>query len=118
MNYLFILNNQPYNGTDVTWNALRLVTALHKKGKSVKVFLMNDAVDLARESTKKPDFYDYDLVEMLKKLYEEGVELKACGTCMARCGLNKNQPYFSDDVKGTMDILASWTIECDKVLTF
>lgn len=118
MKNLFILNHQPYDGTDIVWNALRLITTLHKKGEVIRVFLMNDAVDLARDSTKKPDFYEYDLVDMLKKLYLGGVELKVCGTCMARCGLNKNQPYFSDEVKGTMDILANWTIEADKVLTF
>lgn len=55
---------------------------------------------------------------MLKELYKDGVELKVCGTCMARCGLNKNEPYFSDDVKGTMDILGNWTIKASKVLTF
>jgi len=118
MTHLIVMNNQPYNGTDIAWNALRLVGALHKKGESVRVFLMNDAVDLARDTTVKPEFYEYDLVEMLKKLYADGVELKVCGTCMARCGINKNQPYFSDEVKGTMDVLANWVISSDKVLTF
>lgn len=118
MKYLFILNHQPYNGTDVTWNALRLATALHKKNEVVKIFLMNDAIDLARDSTIKPEYYEYDLVDILKKLFQDGVELKVCGTCMARCGVNKNQPYFSDEIKGTMDILSNWVIESDKVLTF
>jgi uncharacterized protein involved in oxidation of intracellular sulfur len=118
MKTLLILNHQPYDGTDIAWNALRLAEALHKKNEIVRIFLINDGVDLARDTTAKPDFYDHDLVDMLKKLYAEGVELKACGTCMARCGINKNQPYFSDEVKGTMDILANWVIECDKVLTF
>jgi len=38
---------------------------------------MNDAVDLARNTTKKPDYYDYNLVDMLKELYENKVEIKA-----------------------------------------
>jgi len=79
---------------------------------------MNDAVDLARDKTLKPEFYDYDLVEMLKKLYEDGLGLKVCATCQARCGINKNEPYFNSEIKGTMDDLASWIVECDKVLTF
>ena len=37
----------------------------------IKIFLMSDAVDLARNATKKPDFYEYDLVQMLKELYED-----------------------------------------------
>ena len=118
MKILVIFNHQPYDGSDIAWNGLRLVETLLKKGEEVRVFLMNDSVDLAREATKKPDFYEYDLVQMLKELYENGIKLKVCGTCQARCGLNKNQPYFSDNIKGTMDDLANWVIECDKVLTF
>ena len=118
MSVLMVFNHQPYDGSDIAWNGLRLVETLLKKGEEVRVFLMNDSVDLAREATKKPDFYEYDLVQMLKELYENGIKLKVCGTCQARCGLNKNQPYFNDDIKGTMDDLANWVIECDKVLTF
>ena len=118
MKILVIFNHQPYDGSDIAWNGLRLVETLLKKGEEVRVFLLNDSVDLAREATKKPDFYEYDLVQMLKELYENGIKLKVCGTCQARCGLNKNQPYFNDNIKGTMDDLANWVIECDKVLTF
>ena len=32
---------------------------------------MNDSVDLTRDATVKPDFYDTDLVAMLKELYEK-----------------------------------------------
>ena len=118
MNYLFIINTQPYNGTDVVYNALRLAGALHKKGESVRIFLMNDAVDLARDCTQKPQNYDIDLVAMLRELYNAGVALKVCGGCMTRCGVNVNQPYFNDEVKGSMEILSNWVIECDKALTF
>lgn len=118
MSYLFIFNNQPYDGSDKTFNALRLAKDLHKKQQTIKIFLMNDAVDLARESTLKPEYYEYDLVQMIKDLVNNGVEVKACGTCMARCGLHKNQPYFNDEIKGTIDILGDWSIQSSKILTF
>jgi len=118
MSTLIIFNHQPYDGSDVTWNGLRLAKTLKAKGEDVSIFLMNDSVDLARNATKKLESYDYDLVGILKDLYDSGVKLKVCGTCQARCGLNKNEPYFNDKIKGTMDNLASWVIECDKVLTF
>ena len=35
---LFILNNQPYDGGDKTYNALRLAKSLHVKGEKVKYF--------------------------------------------------------------------------------
>ncbi len=76
MGILMVFNHQPYDGSDVTWNGLRLAKTLHKKGKEVKIFLMNDSVDLARDTTKKPEFYEFDLVQILKELCENGVKLK------------------------------------------
>ncbi|MEW5831468.1 MAG: DsrE family protein [Campylobacterota bacterium] len=115
---IIILNHQPYDGSDVTWNALRLAKTLHKSGEKVNLFLMNDAVDLARDIIQKPESYDHDLVETVKKLHAEGVAVQACGTCNARCGLFKNAPYFDESVSSTMQILADWVIQSDKVLTF
>ena len=113
-----ILNHQPYNGTDVTWNALRLAKTLFKSGEVVNIFLMNDAVDLARDKMLKPETYDYDLVEMIKEMHADGIALQVCGTCNARCGLFKNEPYFHKEISSTMQILADWVLESDKVLTF
>lgn len=113
-----VLNHQPYDGSDITWNALRLADTLHKNGEDVNIFLMNDAVDLARDKSMKPQSYDYDLVDMLKKMYADGVKLQACGTCNARCGIFKNEPYFDENISSTMQILAEWVIKSDKVLTF
>jgi uncharacterized protein involved in oxidation of intracellular sulfur len=79
---------------------------------------MNDAVGLARESARKPESYDYDLVEMIKKLFTEGVAIQACGTCNARCGLFGNQPYFDESISSTMQILSNWVMQSDRVLTF
>ena len=49
MAIMLILNQQPYDGTDVTWNALRLARQLNDDGAEVRIFLMNDSVDLARD---------------------------------------------------------------------
>ena len=113
-----ILNHQPYDGSDVTWNALRLAKTLHKSGEEVNIFLMNDAVDLARDKTGKPESYDYDLVEMLKKMYTNGINLQVCGTCNARCGILKNESYFNENISSTMQILANWISQSKQVLTF
>ena len=118
MKILFIFNNEPYNGTDITWNGLRLAKNLFEKGDEVRIFLMNDSVDLARDCNKKPDNYDNDLVAMLKEMYQNGVKLKVCGTCQARCGVYKNEPYFDPNIKSTMNDLAQWVQDSDKVLTF
>ena len=118
VNILIILNHNPYDGSDATWNALRLCRTLLEEGVEIRLFLMNDAVDLARDETVKPDNYDYDLTAMLKDLYHRGIALKACGTCMARCGVYKNRPWFAEEIGGTMKELAQWVLLSDKVLTF
>ncbi len=118
MSVLIVFNREPYDGSDVTWNGLRLAGKLRENGQEVRIFLMNDAVDMARDVCKKPDGYDQDLVQLLKGLIEQGVTVKVCGTCMARCGIHKNQPYFPGAEKSTMAQLASWVAESDRVISF
>lgn len=97
---------------------MRLAKTLLKNGEDVNIFLMNDAVDLARNKTLKPDSYDYDLVAMLQTMYKDGISLQVCSTCNARCGIFKNQPYFNESVSSTMQRLSEWVVQSDKVLTF
>ncbi|MCX6220988.1 MAG: DsrE family protein, partial [Bacteroidia bacterium] len=73
---VMIFNREPYDQTDVTWNGLRLAEALRKKGIEVGIFLMNDAVDLARDACKPPEGYDHDLSEMLRELIAKDVPVE------------------------------------------
>jgi uncharacterized protein involved in oxidation of intracellular sulfur len=118
MKILIIFNREPYDNTDVTWNGLRLAGKPLEAGQEVRLFLMDDSVDMAREACKPPESYDQDLSQMLKDLIAQGVPVKVCGTCMARCGIHKNKPYFEGALKATMPELAEWVIESDRVLTF
>ncbi|MCB5229571.1 MAG: DsrE family protein [Candidatus Cloacimonetes bacterium] len=118
MKILVIFNHAPYDGSDLTYNGLRLVNTLLDKGHELRVFLMNDAVDLARDICKKPEGYDQDLGAVLKELIKQNVSVKVCGSCMARCGIHKNHPYFDGAEKSTMANLAEWVESSDKVLTF
>ncbi|MFZ1728704.1 MAG: DsrE family protein [Bacteroidota bacterium] len=118
MSVLLIFNRPPYDSTDVIWNGLRLAGTLVDKGEEVRIFLMNDAVDMARDACTMPDGYDQDLSAMLKNLIAKGVAVLVCGTCMARCGIYKNEPYFEGAEKSTMSALADWVIDSNKILTF
>lgn len=118
MKTLIIFNREPYDSTDVTWNGLRLANKLLDAGSEVRLFLMNDAVDMARDVCRPPEGYDQDLSKMLKGLIARGVLVKVCGTCMSRCGIYKNHPYFEGTEQSTMPALAQWVIESDKVITF
>ena len=58
MKILIVFNHEPYNATDVTWNGLRLADKLAEAGSEVRIFLMNDAVDMARDACHPPEGYD------------------------------------------------------------
>jgi uncharacterized protein involved in oxidation of intracellular sulfur len=118
MKILIIFNRQPYDNTDITWNGLRLADKLLEADQEVRIFLMNDSVDMARDVCKPPAGYDQDLSRILKELIAKGAPVKVCGTCMARCGIYKNEPYFEGAEKSTMPALAEWVIDSDKVITF
>lgn len=117
MTTLVILNHAPYDGTDLTWNALRLAEQLHKDGAEVRLFLMNDSVDLARDGVPTPEGF-FDLVRMTKDLIAAGVTVKVCGTCQARCGIRKGDPYYDGAQKATMAELSQWVRDSEQVLTF
>lgn len=117
MNALIVLNRNPYDGTDITWNALRLADQLLNAGLKVDIFLMNDSVDLARDSARPPDGY-FDLGKMLKELMHRNVPVKVCGTCKARCGIHKGEPYFEGAQEAKMTELAQWIKEADRIISF
>ncbi len=116
-NVLLAFNRNPYDGTDVTWNGLRLADQLINAGLEVNIFLMNDSVDLARDITEQPEGY-FDLGRMLKELIAKNIPAKVCGTCKVRCGIHKGEPYFEGAQEAKMTELAQWIADADKVISF
>ena len=114
---LLILNQQPYDGTDVTWNTLRLARQLYNDGVEVRIFLMNDSVDLARDGINPPKGVE-DMVAMTKELIESGIPVKVCGTCQQRCGVLKGQGFYKGAQYSTMAELSQWIQDSERVLTF
>ena len=115
MAILLILNQQPYDGTDVTWNALRLARQLASDGVEVRIFLMNEGVSRAGIT---PPVGTEDMVAMTKQLIIDGVTVKVCGTCQQRCGTLKGQGYYDGAHYSTMAECSEWVRTSNKVLTF
>jgi uncharacterized protein involved in oxidation of intracellular sulfur len=116
MQVLLILNDPPY-GTERSYNALRLAMALTKaEGTSVRVFLMADAIGCAKRGQKTPDGY-YNLERMLKGLAAKAVAIGACGTCMDARGFAEAE-LIEGAHRSSMDELAAWTRESERVLVF
>jgi uncharacterized protein involved in oxidation of intracellular sulfur len=117
MRTLIVFNRNPYDGTDVTWNGLRLAEKLLDVGVQPKIFLMNDSVDMARDACRPPEGY-FDLGKMLKDLINRSVPVKVCGTCRVRCGIHKGKPYFEGAEEANMAELAEWIRESEKIISF
>ena len=110
-----IINDAPY-GTEKPWNALRLAKALVATKQKVNIFLMGDAVSLAKKGQQTPTGY-YNLAQMLGELAALGAEIRACGTCIHSRGLQQEE-LVEGVVVGKMLDLARWVAESPKVITF
>jgi uncharacterized protein involved in oxidation of intracellular sulfur len=116
MKTLLILSHKAYDGGDVAWNALRLADTLIGAGHSVRIFLINDAIDASRKQAK-PEKAEFDLGQMLLDLEKKGAEIKLCTTCINRCGIGKGD-VISQSWPATMKDLAAWVADSDKAVTF
>ena len=116
MTTLFVVNDPPY-GTERAYNALRLAGALVKREESrVRVFLMGDAAACAKAGQSVPNGY-YSLERMIAGVTRRGGEVAACGTCMDARGI-ADAELAEGTRRGTLDELADWTLEADRVLVF
>lgn len=117
MNYLFVLNDPPY-GTERSYNGLRLAANLLKMGESatVTVFLLGDAVSVAKAGQQTPNGY-YNLERMLKGLIGRGGRVVLCGTCMDARGLREEE-LLEGCKRSSLDELTAATLAADKVLVF
>jgi uncharacterized protein involved in oxidation of intracellular sulfur len=116
MKYLIILNDSPY-GSERSYNGLRLAGALAKQaGTSVSVFLMGDAAACAVAGQSTPNGY-YNIERMLKGLAAKSARIGICGTCMDARGIDA-EFIAPGTQRSSLDELAAWTQEADKVLVF
>lgn len=117
MKILFILNDAPY-GSEKTYNALRLAMVLQKEQPQIEIhiFLVADSVTALLPVQSSPQGY-YNIERMLKAIILKGGQVKACGTCSEARGI-KNLPLLEGIEISTMNQLAQWTVESDKVLVF
>ncbi len=116
MNLLFIVNDPPY-GTERAYNALRHTHAMAKTAETqIKLFLMADAVQCARQGQVVPPGY-YNLERMISIAVRQGVEVGACGSCMDARAL-PDDTVIPGVHRSSMDELSRWTLWADKVLVY
>lgn len=112
---LIILSHAPFDG-DTTWNALRLASTLLDRKSEVRIFVMNDAIDVVRQGAV-PEGSEFDLQAMLRDLFPRGGRVKICTTCINRCGIGQGE-VIPEAILATMADLAAWITESERVLVF
>jgi uncharacterized protein involved in oxidation of intracellular sulfur len=110
-----IIQDAPY-GSEKAYNAFRYASALLAAHMTVIVFLLADAVGVAKRGQKTPTGY-YNTASMLGELIAKGVKVKTCGTCCSARGLDQQELVEGVEM-GRMIDLAQWTKESDSVVTF
>lgn len=112
---LIVLSHAPEDG-DTIWNALRLATTLTAQGAAVRLFVMNDAIDVVRQQTDRPPA-EFDLQAMLRALLARGARVKVCTTCITRCGMGHGE-VIPEVLLSSMPELAAWVTGSDRALVF
>ena len=110
-----IINELPYEN-DKAWNALRLASELLGQDIRVKIFLLEDGVDVGKENQEAKG-KEYNLEELAKKLLAKDVPFVACSTCLKVCGISKEK-LIDGVVEGHMSDLANLVKESNNVLIF
>jgi uncharacterized protein involved in oxidation of intracellular sulfur len=116
MKTLFVLNDPPY-GTERSYNALRLATALaRREGEDVRIFLFGDAASCAKAGQSVPQGY-YSLERMIRAAVLKNASVGVCGTCMDARGLEEEE-LVEGATRSTLEERAAWTQWSERVLVF
>lgn len=114
---ILLIINQPAYGCEVPYNAMRLAAALCSMDQvEVHIFLLGDGVGCALADQTTPKGY-YNLGRQIRSILARGGDVLACGTCSYARGIKDSDLIEGTDI-GTMDQLARWVTEADKILTF
>jgi uncharacterized protein involved in oxidation of intracellular sulfur len=116
MNCLFILNDAPY-ANERAYNALRLATALTSDpDRTVRIFFTGEGAWCAVANHTVPQG-QHDIEWMLKRFLAGLREVAVCATCMDARSISA--AMLIEGIRASsMDELAVWTVEADRVLVF
>jgi len=111
-----VLQEPPYTESHKAWHALRLAGASLAEGLSVRLFLLEKGVEIARRGQRPPEGH-IDLEDLLNELIECGLEVEGCGMCLKNCCL-PDDVLIAGIRRGSMKSLAGWIKSSTHTLTF
>ncbi|MFX0102639.1 MAG: DsrE/DsrF/TusD sulfur relay family protein [Candidatus Hodarchaeota archaeon] len=109
-----IIGSAPYT-KERPYTALRFINTALLDGHSVKLFLVEDGIFVAKKSQNPTEYPN--LIEWLEQGLEEGLVAKACGVCLKARGIAKEDLVDGVEVASMHD-LVSMVAESDKSVFF
>ncbi len=114
-NFTIIIYEAPY-AKERALSALRFAWTCDVEGHTVRIWLFEDGVYLAKKG-QKPAQGLTNYGQLLEDLMKGGTEVKACIVCADARGLT--QADLIDGVKiATVHELVDWTVKSDKIIVF
>ena len=106
MNYGIILQTKE---AEKAFNALIFAAKAKEEGNEVKIFLISDGVEAIMV-----DDYKFNASEQVKKLFEMGVLIMACTSCLGERSMSAPDEY-TVAAMGDCVAMTGWA---DRVITF
>ncbi len=117
------MGDPPY-GKERLYTTLRFVLAALVAGHAVNLFILEDAVFVAKKGQRPlelPSLPEHEAMpnceEMLKASIKQGVQVKVCGVCTAERGLSQEELVDGAEIS-TIHDLVLWVTSTDRVVFF
>jgi tRNA 2-thiouridine synthesizing protein D len=118
-----VIGDPPY-GKERAYTALRFILAALYEKHLVNLFLLEDAVFLAKkgqEPKEMPALLEHAAMpnceELLKAAVKQGAKVGICGVCCSERALKQEELTEGCQVS-SMKNLVNWVVESDKVMFF
>ncbi len=106
MKFGIIIETKEY---EKAWNAMRFAVTAKKNKHDVKVFLMGEGVEI-----EKMEHETYNIAEQVRKFYDIGGQMLACGTCLESRNMEATEVCPLNTMVDCLNMV-EWA---DKVITF
>ncbi len=121
--FTVVIAEAPY-GQERPYTALRFAMAAINAGHSVNLFVLEDAVFMAKKGqapAELPGLLEQDkmprIEEMLASAIRQGVTVRLCGVCCGERGLKQEELVDGAQI-GSMRNLVDWVANGDRVMFF
>ena len=116
-----VVGAPPY-GQERLYTTLRFVLAALTGGHAVNLFILEDAVFVAKRGQKPlelPSLLEHDTMpnceELLKAAIKQGSSVKVCGVCASERGLTQEELVEGANIS-TIHDLVDWVVNTDKTI--